>query len=128
MKPLDANTNKQMLPDMEHKWKITRTWHELVDYMQDYITYKNIGKTKLSSKMSWTGKLTTIFLLTKYIKNENNEKINIYFNKLLGGNSLNDTELIQVTDLINKKLDALGLTNFDLNFEDPVTKYKKEFN
>jgi hypothetical protein len=32
-----------------------------------------------------------------------------------------------LTNLINRKLDALGLTNFDLNFEDPVTKYRKEF-
>ena len=128
MKPIDANTNKVMLPDMEHKFKITRTWHELVESMQIYLTYKNfLGKDRLSSRLEWIGRLTTIYLLTKYYKSENNKFIDPIMDRLFKGERLKDIDLISVTDFLNKKLDSLGLTNFDIDREDPVTKYRMEF-
>ena len=110
-----------MYPDMEHKWKITKTWHLAIDSMQDYQSYfKLTKKQKISSYIAWVKNIGIVYNLIK------NDIKDPELEKLMRDISMPST-LEVVTNKINAHIHILGLTNLTKDFDSPEVEFAKEF-
>jgi hypothetical protein len=121
----DEATSK-ILPDLQHKAKITLTWHDAVTNKADYLIYKKLFNTKKSS--SYTKWLTSLFVVANLIKNDlkNQEIINKIESFESGGN-LTEKDFLIIHNFLTVKLDELGILDLKIDKVSSAQKYGDMF-
>ena len=116
----------KMLPDMQHKIKITLTWHKCIDSLADYMTYKNLYNTKKASSFNlW---VTSLMSLAGLIINDiDSQEIFNLISKFNSGSMLTHNELINLHNYISKRLNHLGLIDLKIEKVSPAQKYAGMF-